>query len=323
MAASKSKGNAPRNSTSLKSPKRKAVFTPDLANLSKRPRTRRRLVGDENRPQEGIELRKETIDTPLESSPQEPVEATSAEASNVVRFKDVKVPLDEELVADNLSLEVNVLSDLPANPPGSAENLGNLKDSQKRQGTKAVKAQERTGTRNSEEVSKTARKRVKQEVKEETEYHQDEVSPSKRKRKRKHQAEVEEEVEVPPADGNILEATKRKRERAQGEVEKEEEDEAGEENTLKKVKRKRKTKEEKEAEAMPLAARTANLQMYIGAHVSSAKGSSWPSSCVVMRVLRGNRISRSTKRGYQLRSYWVIYTSTPSYWFSGLTKVQW
>ncbi|KAL9038474.1 MAG: hypothetical protein Q9214_005266, partial [Letrouitia sp. 1 TL-2023] len=40
----------------------------------------------------------------------------------------------------------------------------------------------------------------------------------------------------------------------------------------KKVKRKRKTKEEKEAEAMPLASRTKGLQMFIGAHVSIAKG---------------------------------------------------
>lgn len=37
-------------------------------------------------------------------------------------------------------------------------------------------------------------------------------------------------------------------------------------------KRKRKTKEEKEAEAMPLAARTAGLNMFVGAHVSIAKG---------------------------------------------------
>lgn len=39
-----------------------------------------------------------------------------------------------------------------------------------------------------------------------------------------------------------------------------------------KAKRKRKTKEEKEAEAMPLAARTVGLNMFIGAHVSCAKG---------------------------------------------------
>ena len=55
----------------------------------------------------------------------------------------------------------------------------------------------------------------------------------------------------------------------------EEEDEAsvqGEEDPGKKVKRRRKTKEEKEAEAMPLAARTTGLRMFVGAHVSGAKG---------------------------------------------------
>lgn len=39
-----------------------------------------------------------------------------------------------------------------------------------------------------------------------------------------------------------------------------------------KVKRKKKTKEEKESEAMPLAARTQGLRMFVGAHVSAAKG---------------------------------------------------
>ena len=44
------------------------------------------------------------------------------------------------------------------------------------------------------------------------------------------------------------------------------------ETESKKPKRRRKTKEEKEAEAMPLAARTKGLKMFVGAHVSGAKG---------------------------------------------------
>lgn len=56
----------------------------------------------------------------------------------------------------------------------------------------------------------------------------------------------------------------------------EEEEEAGdpasEGATPKKTKRKRKSKEEKEAEAMPLAARATGLRMFLGAHVSGAKG---------------------------------------------------
>lgn len=38
------------------------------------------------------------------------------------------------------------------------------------------------------------------------------------------------------------------------------------------VKKGKKTKEEKEAEAMPLAPRTQGLRMFVGAHVSAAKG---------------------------------------------------
>ena len=44
------------------------------------------------------------------------------------------------------------------------------------------------------------------------------------------------------------------------------------EDGVKKLKRKRKTKEEREAENMPLAARTSGLRMFLGAHVSGAKG---------------------------------------------------
>lgn len=44
------------------------------------------------------------------------------------------------------------------------------------------------------------------------------------------------------------------------------------ESPAKKVVRKRKTKEEKEAEAMPLAARTVGHKLYIGAHVSGSGG---------------------------------------------------
>lgn len=54
---------------------------------------------------------------------------------------------------------------------------------------------------------------------------------------------------------------------------KQEAEEAGEEGEdPPRKKRRRKTKEEKEAEAMPLAARTTGLRMFLGAHVSSAKG---------------------------------------------------
>ena len=55
---------------------------------------------------------------------------------------------------------------------------------------------------------------------------------------------------------------------------------------------------------MPLAARTEKLRMFIGAHVSSAKGR----SLLIYRValeLRVQYKSRSSQFSQQLRAYWV------------------
>jgi AP endonuclease-1 len=49
-------------------------------------------------------------------------------------------------------------------------------------------------------------------------------------------------------------------------------DQQVDDQTPQKARRKRQTKEEKEAEAMPLAARTTGLRMFVGAHVSIASG---------------------------------------------------
>ncbi|KAL9640508.1 MAG: hypothetical protein Q9204_000680, partial [Flavoplaca sp. TL-2023a] len=79
-------------------------------------------------------------------------------------------------------------------------------------------------------------------------------------------AKVEEEEDV-KAQSTPKKARKRK-----AADDKEEADPPGTEPIPKKAKGKRKTKQEKEAEAMPLAARTTGLRMFIGAHVSGAKG---------------------------------------------------
>ena len=88
---------------------------------------------------------------------------------------------------------------------------------------------------------------------------------SSKKTSRKRTAEVKEEEIIDSA------VSPKKAKRRIKVKEEEEQVEDGDEGQ-KKVKRKRKTKEEKEAEAMPLAARTIGLQMFIGAHVSCAKG---------------------------------------------------
>ena len=101
---------------------------------------------------------------------------------------------------------------------------------------------------------------------------EDEASPDKAKRKTK----VNEE------DGNIQEG----------------------EGGQKKTKRKRKTKEEKELEAMPLAVRTDGLRMFIGAHVSGAKG--WSFSMYLATVeLRLVLESRSPQFSHKLRAHRV------------------
>ena len=99
----------------------------------------------------------------------------------------------------------------------------------------------------------------------EIEVQEDGASPKKIKRKR---VEIDEGHSV---DGGLTPGKAKRKTKVKAEVKEDDElDENGE--PAKKTKRKRKTKEEKEVEAMPLAARTNGLRMFIGAHVSCAKG---------------------------------------------------
>ena len=93
-----------------------------------------------------------------------------------------------------------------------------------------------------------------------------EPSPKKTKWKKATAVEFDKTVEN--------ETSPKKAERKDRVKEEGEQVEEGEEEH-KKIKRKRKTKEERELEAMPLAARTDGLRMFIGAHVSGAKGRSF------------------------------------------------
>lgn len=63
------------------------------------------------------------------------------------------------------------------------------------------------------------------------------------------------------------------------------------------AKRVKKTKEEKEVEAMPLAPRTPGLRMFVGAHVSAAKGESQPA--VLPRCAK-RPLTRAMSRPFQL-----------------------
>ena len=144
------------------------------------------------------------------------------------------------------------------------------------------------------DIPKTAKR--KRTVKaEEAEIGVGSPSPEKTKRKKATEVEIDQAAEDKVSPKKAGRKTK-----VEEENEKVEEAAEGQ----KKIKRRRKTKEEKEEEAMPLAARTETLRMFIGAHVSSAKGRSL-SLYIVALELRFQYKSRSSQFSHQLRAHWV------------------
>ena len=130
---------------------------------------------------------------------------------------------------------------------------------------------------------------------EEAEVEVGESSPKKAKRKKAAETKIDATVNDEVSPVKAKSKTKAKEE---------EEDFQEGEDAPKKVKRKRKTKEEKDLEAMPLAVRTDGLRMFIGAHVSGAKGRS---SLLYIAALELRPLfeSRSAQFSLELRSYWV------------------
>ena len=122
-----------------------------------------------------------------------------------------------------------------------------------------------------------------------------EPSSKKTKRKKATESKIDEAVEDEASPSQAKRKTKVKEE--------DEEIEEGE-GGQKKTKRKRKTKEEKELEAMPLAVRTDGLRMFIGAHVSGAKGRSF-SMYITIIELRLVFESRSPQFSHKLRTHRV------------------
>lgn len=117
------------------------------------------------------------------------------------------------------------------------------------------------------DLPKTAkRKRVVKVKEEEEEIEVSKPSPKKTKRKKDPEVEVDGTVDTEASPTKVRRKTK---------VKEAEEDGQEGEDGQKKITRKRKTKEERELEAMPIAARTDGLRMFIGAHVSGAKGRSF------------------------------------------------
>ena len=142
---------------------------------------------------------------------------------------------------------------------------------------------------------KTAKRKTIVKV-EEAEIEVSEPSPKKTKRNKATAVESDETVAEEASPEKAGRKTKVKKEG--------EEAQEGEEDQKKKTKRKRKTREEKEIEAMPLAARADGLRMFIGAHVSGAKGRSF-SMYIALVELRLCCESRRSQFSHKLRPHWV------------------
>jgi len=122
-------------------------------------------------------------------------------------------------------------------------------------------------------VARTSKGRtVKKAVKDEDEDEED-VKPAPKRQPRKKVAVKEEDEEGEAEAIGDLKPAPKKQPRKKAAVKKETAEADGDDTSIAKpAKAKRKTKEEKEAEAMPLAARTIGHKLFIGAHVSSAGG---------------------------------------------------
>ena len=122
--------------------------------------------------------------------------------------------------------------------------------------------------------ARSSKTSVQQEIEAES------VSPAKRTRRTKVVAEVETTgkgkvvAKIEETENISPQKSKKGKAKINTEVAVIEEDKGVVESAgaTQTVKKKRKTKEEKEAEAMPLAARTTGLRTFIGAHVSAAGG---------------------------------------------------
>ncbi|KAL8675990.1 MAG: hypothetical protein Q9224_007339 [Gallowayella concinna] len=186
---------------------------------------------------------------PAESSSTNPVKKARGANRPAIATSDKQVEVDGATHVDDQSSQSD-----PKALPIDAE----LKTKPRRKASKKA----RGAVEATQPDTKTARV-VKTEDQEESYTPASAVTKGRKREK----AGVKEEK-----DSIVEEATLKKARKGKVSKREEEAEELNGEPTPKKAKGKRKTKEEKEAEAMPLAARTTGLRMFIGAHVSGAKG---------------------------------------------------
>lgn len=171
-------------------------------------------------------------------------------------------------------------------------------------GAEALSQEENQPAKKRKTAAKPKSKKVKTEVTKEVEAEDSRGPAPSKKRARKVKVEEEEQpVEAAGEDGEKPTPKKRQRKTKEVKQEEAEVDENGE-VTEKKVKRKRKTKEEKEAEAMPLAARTVGHKLFVGAHVSSAGGQCIHSPYSVRNIAEVIRFHRRPQCSHEQRTHW-------------------
>lgn len=209
--------------------------------------------------------------------------------NSITTTLDIFATMPKRKAVQAPSLDDSDLSPPPNDPNEGAAALANANadlDSttqptkKRKTATSTVKSEAVTETTNgtvaSTQKRTTRTRKVKPEPEEEEAASSAEEAPKPAPKKRqtkvkvvkKEEAEEEEELAKPLPKG---------RARKKAEVKEEEpfKEESNAKAVEKPVKKKRKTKEEKEAEAMPLSARTVGHKLFIGAHVSSAGGQSF------------------------------------------------
>ena len=152
--------------------------------------------------------------------------------------------------------------------PSPRKRKARTQESEPRLNGNSARSSKRSRTSNVDEVKAEVSEdpSLEEHVREEADFIKEEPVNGASPRKRQRKTKVIEEV---VAEKRAATPKKAKRSKTEAKVEEKVE---GNEDSPTKVKRKRKTAEEKQAEAMPLATRTNGLKMYIGAHVSAAKG---------------------------------------------------
>ncbi|KAI9812050.1 MAG: hypothetical protein M1827_004943 [Pycnora praestabilis] len=174
--------------------------------------------------------------------------------------------------------KINIISTKSALAKGIDGSISLGANSPRKQATKRAAAGNTISAKRVKRTVKGIQPKYKEEVEDGEEPNEiPQVTPRKSRARRLKASGVKIETVEDLAEEEDTQVAstgtpKKTRKRPNAKLEAEEKDQPEEGETPRKAKKKRKTKEEKEAEAMPIAVRTTGLKMFIGAHVSAAKG---------------------------------------------------